>query len=326
MTSFRDVAPRNWGQRSTMLRRQREYDNAVRQQRARGRPDKSWRRCRDSSCTLAVCQFADPPPAVLRDRETNVDGIHVDGIWESYAREAATILWPREIFFGHRDYHGYVGPRQRALESLIKSPEVRLAFLGFRELCAAARFRPSRGQMSSQLVSILPRLRRCLRALENANAPPPVHRHTGAPDWKGEWWPCEIMMSFLLRVEVWRRSQHGRFRDWAFGRNEHETAEFLVAMLLQLWFMDCERCFDVETNVDERRWTELWGAWLQDYPPLPEGEAAVLFCGDDGQQRWYRSILPPPRQWGGRRRAVEAVLTGTGTAAGAARPREQSRP
>ena len=314
-----DDHARDWRQRSILLRRQRHHRAAVRQQQASGRPHESSRRCRDASCARPACLFEDPPPAMLLDRETNKDGLPVDDIWASYAHETAvhlSLYRHREVveaLFSTDKAFQHASMRPQEVEALITSPEVRLAFLRFRQQCAAARLEPSRRDLNGLLISVMPQLQQALLALEDPGAPPPFHEHDGTPDWRGKLSLGHMAMHFLLRVEMWRRSQHGRFRDWDFGRREDEAASFLASVLLHMRLMDDEECFRVEEDMDALRWTELWRGWMREYPPLPESEAAELFDGD-GRRRERPPAPPPPMPVGGR--SKKRVMVGTRTGAG----------
>ncbi|PWI69300.1 hypothetical protein PCL_00947 [Purpureocillium lilacinum] len=239
-------------QSMTMMRRQRDYERCIAQQRARGRPLNGRWRCGDAWCMLPACRRDDAPTRAVRDRDRSRDGLWVDDLGAS---------------------------RQRAVEALAASPEVRLAFVRFKELCRPGRLEPSRGQLRELLASLLPRLHDEYKREGASSASSTVYengdwasdRHAGARGGDEDPGLRGAAMHFLLQVEAWPRSQQQRrLRDWSFGGR---SAEGLAAVLLQLWALDDEACLETEEAVDEQRWTELWGEWLQQHPPLPEAEA-----------------------------------------------------
>ncbi|GJN72804.1 hypothetical protein PLIIFM63780_006869 [Purpureocillium lilacinum] len=268
-------------QSMTMMRRQRDYERCIAQQRARGRPLNGRWRCGDAWCMLPACRRDDAPTRAVRDRDRSRDGLWVDDVWRNFARDVAESIWPGEDL---RTLGSQLGAsRQRAVEALAASPEVRLAFVRFKELCRPGRLEPSRGQLRELLASLLPRLHDEYKREGASSASSTVYengdwasdRHAGARGGDEDPGLRGAAMHFLLQVEAWPRSQQQRrLRDWSFGGR---SAEGLAAVLLQLWALDDEACLETEEAVDEQRWTELWGEWLQQHPPLPEAEAEGFF-------------------------------------------------
>lgn len=226
---------------------------------------------------LPACRRDDAPTRAVRDRDRSRDGLWVDDVWRNFARDVAESIWPGEDL---RTLGSQLGAsRQRAVEALAASPEVRLAFVRFKELCRPGRLEPSRGQLRELLASLLPRLHDEYKREGASSASSTVYengdwasdRHAGARGGDEDPGLRGAAMHFLLQVEAWPRSQQQRrLRDWSFGGR---SAEGLAAVLLQLWALDDEACLETEEAVDEQRWTELWGEWLQQHPPLPEAEA-----------------------------------------------------
>lgn len=182
-------------------------------------------------------------------------------IWASFAREICNCIFPEER------PSNIQGPKHMRVRSFATSPQVMLAFLQFRESCAARQLQPSDEKMREELGSLLPKLRRHLSAIGDTDRRPPIHQYLGfVPGGVDKTRSLrDISMQFLLRAEMWRRSQHGRFRHWTFGAGG-ESAEFLATLLLQLWVMDGEECFDTEEGINGQRWDELWDEWLCEYP------------------------------------------------------------
>ncbi|OAQ91438.1 hypothetical protein VFPFJ_03178 [Purpureocillium lilacinum] len=203
------------------------------------------------------------------------------GCDDAHTMVPMTSIWPGEDL---RTLGSQLGAsRQRAVEALAASPEVRLAFVRFKELCRPGRLEPSRGQLRELLASLLPRLHDEYKREGASSASSTVYengdwasdRHAGARGGDEDPGLRGAAMHFLLQVEAWPRSQQQRrLRDWSFGGR---SAEGLAAVLLQLWALDDEACLETEEAVDEQRWTELWGEWLQQHPPLPEAEAEGFF-------------------------------------------------
>lgn len=137
---------------------------------------------------------------------------------------------------------------------------------------------PSEKGMKKMLGSLLPGLRR-----QMAGAGPVTHREAEDECGEASGWEQklgEAAARFAVEAEAWWRSQDGRFRHgWTFGVGG-EAAEFLAALLLHLWLMDGEGCFEAEEGVDGRRHGELWQAWLDEYP----GERGAEEEQRDGQE------------------------------------------
>ncbi|KND87565.1 hypothetical protein TOPH_07851 [Tolypocladium ophioglossoides CBS 100239] len=248
----------------SLLRRERDCARRFERQVARGRPGRAWRQCEDVSCTSPHCRYDDPSSA-LRDRSKNRDGVPVSDIWASFAREICRYIFPEEC------PSSIPGPKHTTVRSFSTSPQVRFAFLQFRESCVARQLEPSDKTMREELGSLLPKLRRHLSAVGDADRRPPIHLYLGSePGGEDKARSLrDICMQFLLRIEMWRHSQHGRFRDWSFGR-WGELAEVLATLLLQLWVMDREGCFDTEEGINGQRWDELWDEWLDENPWMLE--------------------------------------------------------
>lgn len=213
---------------------------------------------------LPACRRDDAPTRAVRDRDRSRDGLWVDDVWRNFARDVAESIWPGEDL---RTLGSQLGAsRQRAVEALAASPEVRLAFVRFKELCRPGRLEPSRGQLRELLASLLPRLHDEYKREGASSASSTVYengdwasdRHAGARGGDEDPGLRGAAMHFLLQVEAWPRSQQQRrLRDWSFGGR---SAEGLAAVLLQLWALDDEACLETEEAVDEQRWTELCGA------------------------------------------------------------------
>ena len=188
-----------------------------------------WRQCGDAFCILPRCRYEEPS-STLRDRSENRDGSRVSAIWASFCREVCNCIFPEE------EPGTVPGPKHLRVRSFATSPQVRVAFLQLRDSCVAHKLEPSDETMREALASLLPELQRHSVAVRDAKHGPPIHRYLGSNAGGEDEARSlrDICMLFLLRVAMWRRSQHGQFRDWTFGEGG-EPAEFLATLLLQLW-------------------------------------------------------------------------------------------
>ncbi|KAM4066993.1 hypothetical protein HRG_001003 [Hirsutella rhossiliensis] len=261
-----------------LLRRERERKKRFEHQVARGRPDTGWRKCGDGTCSRPSCRYEDMSGTV-RDKESNRNGIPTKDMFQRFADEMVGCMWPDECLGGSR------GSKHRAVESLATSPPTRFAFWQFRETCRKQQLQPSEKGMKKMLMSLLPGLRRHMPEVESL-----VHQEADADcrEASRERRLHDAAMEFVVDVEVWRRSQDGRFRAWTFGQGG-EAAEFLAALLLHLWLMDREDCFEAERGMDGRRCDELWQEWLDERPAVVLEEEAKEEAaeGKEGEMRSY---------------------------------------
>lgn len=270
--------------RRLLLRRERDHRQQLEDQVARGRPDTTWRRCGDETCSRPGCGY-DVMSGTVRDRETSENGDPVRNIFRMFADEIVSCIWPSECLGGSRDM------KHRAVEAFATSPPTRSAFLQFRRRCSDKRLRPSETEMRKTLASLLPELRPKLPAAESLV-------HAGGVRGSGDDGQEELLrdaaIEFIVGVEVWRRFENGRFRDWAFGERG-ESAEGLAALLFHLWLMDREGCFEAEQNVSGRRCDELWQEWLDEHPVTSELDE------EGGAEKRYQGVGRGARPWRGPR-------------------------
>ncbi|KAF4506267.1 hypothetical protein G6O67_006368 [Ophiocordyceps sinensis] len=239
-------------QKRFLLRRERDRRQRLENQVARGRPDAAWRRCGVETCTWPGCRYEELAGTV-RDKGSNHNGVPVKEIFQRFADEMVGCIWPEECLSGKRS------SKHRTVESFATSPPTRLAFWRFQESCREQQLKPSENAMQKMVVSLLPELQQQMPVAESL-----VHQEA-EPDCSKQRRLQDSAMGFVVDVEVWRRSQDGRFRDWTFGQRA-ERGEFLAALLLNLWLMDREDCFEAQRGIDRRRCDELWQEWLDEYP------------------------------------------------------------
>lgn len=165
-----------------------------------------------------------------------------------------------------------------AVQSLMDSPPVRSAFWRFTISIKARKIYLTEVRLRWAIYDAYMRFGELMSTGDATSNNEEIHRYLEAgpgDDGKCEVW--NLVLRFLICVEIWREYGTRHRPDWSFGSKER-NGEFLTAMFLNFCNMHQERCFKTDYFMSNQRWDHLWSEWLENYllRPVPEEGVETL--------------------------------------------------
>lgn len=186
---------------------------------------------------------------ILEDDELTGNGILVSDVYEDYTTAATESI----IACGAPPAPGM----QHAVRTFLESPVVRAAFADFK---AQYSFQEHTPVVESELIQTLASLAASFGRLRLDTTNTRVSWQEARLD-IGDDKLTQMVMEYLVRIEIWRLKGLANGRPWTFG-TQRARYQFLASTLVQFWYMDREACFcfrDVRTS--SRDWSILWDRW-----------------------------------------------------------------
>lgn len=240
----------------------------------RGRPCETWRMCGNATCTNESCIFWDLHVTLL-DNEKNEYGIQTSATYDAYITAATRKFSNREDPVSHRL------AKYREIESFLHFPPVRGAYCTFKMDCVEVgiTLQPNHAAtLRDTIRGAVSRFDRIIKSELHKTSSPTIHRYLGMADYDprlGNWNLEDIVLRYLITLELWRHSEVGQTRRWNFGA-KNAVHELLSSSLLQFWQMDMDGFFVHDDELNAQRWNAIWEEWLETFPPIEGDEGKVV--------------------------------------------------
>lgn len=240
----------------------------------RGRPYETWRLCGNAACTNELCIFWDLHVTLL-DNEKNEYGIQTSTTYDAYITAAT------RRFSGHEESVSHRLTKYREIESFLHFPPVRGAYCTFKMDCVelGITLQPNHAAtLRDTIRGAISRFDKIIKSELHKTPSPTIHRYLGMADYDprlGNWNLEDIVLRYLITLELWRHSEVGKSRGWSFGA-KNAVHELLSSSLLQFWQMDVDGFFVHDDELNAQRWNVIWEEWLETFPPIEDDESKVV--------------------------------------------------
>ncbi|OAA72789.1 hypothetical protein LEL_08573 [Akanthomyces lecanii RCEF 1005] len=186
---------------------------------------------------------------VLEDDEFTGNRILVSDIYGDYTTAATESI----IACGAPPAPGM----HHAVQTFFESPVVRAAFGEFKAQCNCQENTPA---VESELIQALA----SLAAIFGRLRLDPMNTRVSWQEARldiGDDKLTQMVMEYLVRIEIWRLRGIANGRPWTFG-TQRARYQFIASTLVQFWYMDKETCFRFrEARTSSRDWSILWDSW-----------------------------------------------------------------
>ncbi|KAF4453934.1 hypothetical protein F53441_3459 [Fusarium austroafricanum] len=242
-------------------------------ERGRGNPSAVW--CNQDTCEEEYIIFTNPfsyPVNQSRSRE----GVRVMVYFQDFADAMVTRLFA--IQDNEAKKH-----KSRGLLSFIDSPPVRAAFLWFIRHYQRRSFKLSDKELREAFVMAQADFLDIMFGIKTKTRADKAHSYLiPEPEVIKKWTPCQFILSFLIRCEIWRQQETAHPGDWRQQKTYRQkiprskswrvgssgaVAQFLAAILLNYTLMWQEACFAIQKTHKSHAWDQVWETWLREYPP-----------------------------------------------------------
>lgn len=187
---------------------------------------------------------------VLEDNEFTRNKILVSDVYREYMAAATASIMTCDA--------APAPEMDRAVQAFFESPVVRAAFGNFKAQCDSPE---STSVLESELIHVLASLAASFHRIPLETMNPVVSWQEAKRDIPDDRLR-QLVMEYLVRIEIWRLKGLSNGRPWTFGTRSSRY-QFLASTLVQFWYMDKEACFRYrERKTSGRDWGIVWDSWL----------------------------------------------------------------